>query len=86
MQDTQKKWVWPLGRADPLEEEMVMHSSSFACEFHGQKNLEGYSPWGHKESDTTEIKPSIAHNYQNSVLEWLILIRDEFYILKKGIG
>ena len=21
---------------------------------HGQKSLEGYSPWGHKESDTTE--------------------------------
>jgi len=23
-------------------------------EFHGQRNLAGYSPWGHKESDTTE--------------------------------
>ena len=23
-------------------------------EFHGQSNLEGYSPWGHKESDKTE--------------------------------
>ena len=23
-------------------------------EFHGQRNLEGYSPWGHKVSDTTE--------------------------------
>ena len=23
-------------------------------EFHGQKNLSGYSPWGHKESDTSE--------------------------------
>ena len=22
--------------------------------FHGQKSLVGYSPWGHKESDTTE--------------------------------
>ena len=22
--------------------------------FHGQRSLEGYSPWGHKESDTTE--------------------------------
>ena len=21
---------------------------------HGQRNLEGYSPWSHKESDTTE--------------------------------
>ena len=23
-------------------------------EFHGQKSLVGYSPWGHKESDMTE--------------------------------
>ena len=23
-------------------------------EFHGQRSLVGYSPWGHKESDTTE--------------------------------
>ena len=22
--------------------------------FHGQKSLVGYSPWGHKQSDTTE--------------------------------
>ena len=22
---------------------------------HGQRSLEGYSPWGHKESDTTEV-------------------------------
>ena len=24
-------------------------------EFHGQSSLAGYSPWGHKESDTTEL-------------------------------
>ena len=23
-------------------------------EFHGQRRLEGYSPWGHNESDMTE--------------------------------
>ena len=23
-------------------------------EYHGQRSLAGYSPWGHKESDTTE--------------------------------
>ena len=23
-------------------------------EFHGQKNLAGYTPWGHKDSDMTE--------------------------------
>ena len=25
------------------------------CCLDGQKNLTGYSPWGHKESDTTEL-------------------------------
>ena len=26
-------------------------------EFHGRRSLAGYSPWGHKESDTTERLP-----------------------------
>ena len=26
-------------------------------EFHGQRSLAGYSPWGHKESDMTERLP-----------------------------
>ena len=24
-------------------------------EFHGLRSLAGYNPWGHKESDTTEL-------------------------------
>ena len=47
-------WVRPLGREDPLEEEMATHSSILLGESHGQRILAGYSPWGHKESDTTE--------------------------------
>ena len=27
MQGTQEMWVWSLGQADPLEEEMATHSS-----------------------------------------------------------
>ena len=30
------------------------HSSILAGKFHGQRSLVSYSPWGHKESDTTE--------------------------------
>ena len=30
MQETQETWVRSLGREDPLEEEMVTHSSSLA--------------------------------------------------------
>ena len=28
--------------------------NSWPGEFYGQRSLAGYSPWGHKESDTTE--------------------------------
>ena len=28
---------------------------------HGQRSLVGYSPWGHKESDTTERLHSLTH-------------------------
>jgi len=29
---------------------------------HGQSSLVGYSPWGHKESDTTEQLSTAQHN------------------------
>ena len=32
------------------------HSPAFlAGESHGQRSLVGYSPWGHKKSDTTKV-------------------------------
>ena len=44
-----------LGREDPLEEEMATHSSILAWKIPWtERILVGYSPWGHKESDTTE--------------------------------
>ena len=33
---------------------MALHSSTLAWKIHGQRSLVGCSPWGHKESDTTE--------------------------------
>ena len=39
--------VQPLDLEDPLEEDMSTHSSILAWESHGQRSLEGYSPWGH---------------------------------------
>ena len=41
-----------LGREDALEEGMATHS--LPGESHGERSLVGYSPWGRKESDTTE--------------------------------
>ena len=47
-------WVRSLGREDPLEKEMVTHSSILAGRIPWTENLVGYSPWGRKESDRTE--------------------------------
>ena len=48
-------WVQSLGWEDPLEEGMAI-PLQYSClqNPHGQRNLVGCSPWGHKESDTTE--------------------------------
>ena len=46
MEDT---WVRSLGREDPLEKEMATHPSTLPGKSHGQRSLEGYSPWGRKE-------------------------------------
>ena len=42
-------WVQSLGWEDPLEKGKATHSNILPGEFHGL-----YSPWGCKESDTTE--------------------------------
>ena len=57
----QETGVQSLGQEDPVEKEMATHSSVLAWEIHGQRSLVGYSPWGHKESDTTEIDLANTH-------------------------
>ena len=47
-------WVWSLGWEDPLEKKMATHSVILPGEIHGQRTLAGYSPWGHKDPNTTE--------------------------------
>ena len=47
MQELQETWVWSLGQEDPLEEA--------SGKSHGQRSLVGYSPWGHKEWNTTKV-------------------------------
>ena len=48
----QETWVQSLGREDPLEKEMAPHSRTLAWKIPWRRCLVGYSPWGHKESDT----------------------------------
>ena len=57
MRETQ---VGSLGWEDPLEKEMVTHSSILPGESHGWRSLVGYSPQSRKESDTTERLHSLT--------------------------
>ena len=69
MQDTQ---VQSLSREDSLEKEMQPTPVFLPREFHGQKSLVGYSPWGGKELDTTE-KQAHFHSPKSSPVstdEW----------------
>ena len=36
---------------------------SWPGEFHGQRSLAGYSPWGHKELNTTECMRAGTHTH-----------------------
>ena len=69
----QETWVWSLGGEDPLGEEMATHSSILAWEI-PQRSLVGYSPWGHKESDTTELLNSSSSwpNASHTLLPFLV--------------
>ena len=60
MQETQDTQVPPLGREDPLEENMQPTPVCLPEKSHGQSSLERYSPKGHKESNTIE------HTEQNN--------------------
>ena len=53
----QETWVQSLGREDPLEKEMANHSSILAGEFHGQRSLEGCSPWVARVRHDLATKP-----------------------------
>ena len=45
-----------LGQEDPPGKGMATHSIGIlAWRTHGQRSLAGHSPWGHTESDTTEV-------------------------------
>ena len=53
----QETWVQSLDWDDPTP-------IFLPGEFYGQRNLAGYSPWGHKESDVTE---QVMHTH---MLRW----------------
>ena len=55
--------VRSLSGEDSLEKEVVTHSGILAWKISWtERNLAGYSPWVHKESDMTEQLKEHSHN------------------------
>ena len=71
MQETR---VQTLSREDRLEKEMATHSSTLAWRVPWGRNLVGYSPWGHKELDTTERLHSLTHSltHKENALQFIM--------------
>ena len=62
-------WVLSLGCKDPLEKEMATHSNILAWRIPWTEELGGlYSPWGHKELNTTErLSLSVSFHEGHSI-------------------
>ena len=58
----QETWVGKI----PWRREQIPTPVFWPEEFHGQRSLAGYSPRGHKESDTTERLFTLLHIKQIS--------------------
>ena len=65
--------VWSLGLEDPLEEYMATHFLILVYKVfllgksHGQRSLEGYSPWGPKR---------VGHDWA-CMMDWTLLLKGE---------
>ena len=68
MQKTQETQVQSLGQEDPLEKEWQPTLVFLPGKSQGQRSLVGYSPWGHKESDTTDFHFHLAIHYNKLIL------------------
>ena len=75
----------------PWRREWLPTPVFFPGEFHGQRSLAGYSPWEHKEWDTTEwLAPEIStldnsndHTWRNTELELLELLKGRKQRIRK---
>ena len=66
----QETWVQSLCWEEPLEEGMTTHSVFLPGEFHGQRSLAGYSPWGHRVGHDGAAKHTSAAGGASSVPRW----------------
>ena len=60
---------------------MVTHSSLLVGKSHGQRSLEGYSPWSRKESDMTEH----THTHTQNLYSVSFLASEGFLMLPANL-
>ena len=56
----------------PWRREWLPSPVFFPTEFHGQRSLVGYSPWGSKESDMTGFRKGRGSRNQIANISWII--------------
>ena len=81
----QETCIGPLGLEESLEKEIT--TNSLPGEFHGQRSLGSYSPWGCKELDTTKQlthSPNIFHFSQPVLFSSFFNIYKYVNLLKNG--
>ena len=66
----QETRVPSLGQEYPLEREWLPTPIFLAGEFHGQRSLMGYSPWGQRESNTTKQQAHKCKYIDNSAYDF----------------
>ena len=65
-------WVQSLGQEDSWSRKWQAFPVFLPGKSHGQRNLAGYSPWDHKELDTTE--------HAQILLQLLLMLRQHLYL------
>ena len=62
--DIKKCWLDPWVRKIPWRRTWQSTPVFLPGESHGQRSLAGYSPWGHKQLDTTEATGHTSTHYE----------------------
>ena len=67
-------WFDPWVRKISWIREQLLTPLFLPGEFHGQRSLAGYNPWGLKESDTTEqLTLSLSHNINLTKIKFYLI-------------
>ena len=70
----QEMRVQSLGQEDPWNSKWQPTLVFLPGKFHGQRSLEGYSPWGHKESHDWVTEYIHTDTHSNNYLYWTLTI------------